>query len=192
MKNKTNTPYQMMRITIIVIFLSFADTLCAQQPTEVSLVLYPGFTLVNFEEALDYPDDDMTDWSQVYFSVAAKAFLKSEKKIQFGAELAWQQLYYASYRIPYGPSPVYREFNVTSISTMALGRYMINNFFVTGGAGLHFFNSGVSPSISAEAGYAIKAGEHLKFPLSVRINPIFASGTPTALSVGIGATYCFR
>ena len=176
---------------VMTIFLFFSSVCHAQRSKEISLSFYPGFTLVNFENALGYSDDYMEDWSQFHYSFGLRGFLSSEIPFQIGAELAWQRLYYAYYVVPYGPSPVYREFNVSTVSLMVLGRYSVNKFFVVGGAGIHFFNSGISPAICLEAGYMINAGANLKIPVSLRINPVFADGTPIPISVGIGASYIF-
>ena len=175
-------------VLIMTIFIFSPSKSCAQQAKEISLSLYPGFTLVNFENALGYSDDYLEDWSEFHYSAALRGFLLSGKPIEFGAELAWQQLYYAYYIVPYGPS-VYREFNVSTVSFMALGRYSVNKFFVVGGAGIHFFNSGISPAICFEAGYKIILGENLKLPVSFRVNSIFGSGAPTPISAGIGLSY---
>ena len=67
-----------------------------------------------------------------------------------------------------------------------MGRHYINKFFLVGGAGIHVFNSGVSPGICLESGYMINAGESIKIPVSIRIDPILAKGTPVPISFGAG------
>jgi hypothetical protein len=179
-------------IAFISVFLVFSVNSFAQKGKEISFSFYPGITLVNFEKALDYSDNHLQDWSEFYYSFALRGFLLSDKPIKLGAELAWQRLYYAYYVIPYVPAPVHREFNISTVSIMALGRYTINNFFTVGGAGFHFFNDGVAPSICLEAGYLFNAGPTLKLPISFRINPVFGSGTPVPISVGAGVSYTFK
>ena len=175
---------------LILIFLLFSCGIFAQKGIEISLSAYAGYTAVNFEKALGYSDEDMEDWDQFYYSVSLKGFLTSDKPLHFGAEIAWQRLYYAYYIVPYGPSPVYREFNVATTSVMALVRYSAENkFFALAGAGIHFFEDGVAPAIFIEPGYMISIGEKLKIPVSIRINPIFGDGTPIPVSVGVGLNY---
>jgi len=134
----------------------------AQKSNEISLSVYPGFTLVNFEKALGYSDDYMEDWREFHISAAARGFLGTGKSLQAGAEIAWQQLYYAYYVVPYGPSPAYREFNISTFSLTALARFSKNNFFSVMGAGIHFFNNGIAPAVCIEGGYRVNAGENLK------------------------------
>lgn len=184
--------HRIVLIILIIVLPFFSITGHAQKAKEISLSVYSGFTLVNFEEALDYSDEYMEDWSEIHISASLKGFLLSDKPLQLGAEIAWQNLYYAYYVVPYVPSSVRREFNISTISLMALGRYSVSNFFTTGGAGIHIFDDGISPAISFEAGYKISAGENLKFPVSVRIQPIFGKGTPILFSVGAGMSFTIR
>ncbi len=189
MKNWQRIP-GMLLLTFFILYSSSGH---AQNSKEISLSVYPGFTLVNFEKALGYSDDYMEDWSEFYTCVAIRGFLESGTQLSFGAEFAWQQLYYAYYRIPYiSTFPVYREFNVSTYSMSLLGRYTNNNFFAVLGAGLHIFNNGVAPGTILEAGYFIKGGSNLKFPVSFRINPILGDGPPIPISVGIGASYTIK
>jgi hypothetical protein len=183
---------QPLRILVVSLLLGITLICQGQQSKEISFTLYPGYTIVNFEKALDYSNDYLENWSEFHYSAALRGFLSSETSIQFGAEFAWQRLYYGYYIIPYGEYPVYREFNVTTISLMALGRYYVDKFFAVGGAGFHFFNSGISPAICIEAGYMINAGANLKFPVSLRINPVFGKGTPTPISIGAGVSLSIR
>jgi hypothetical protein len=186
-----STRQRIISATFITFFLLFSVAGHSQNKNEVSISFYPGFTLLNFEKANGYSSDYLENWSQFNICVAIRGFLRSEKPLQFGAEAAWQRLYYAYYVVPYAPSSVYREFNVSSESLMVLCRYSINNFFAVGGVGIYSFKNGIAPAICLEAGYAIKIGENLKFPVSLRVNPIFGSGTPVPISVGAGMSFAF-
>lgn len=177
----------------ILFFLLLANNINAQKSIDIGLTIYPGYTAVNFEKALGYSDEYMNDWDQFYYSATLKGFLNTDKALQYGAEIGWQRLYYAYYIIPYGQSPVYREFNISTFSIMGLARYSASKrFFVLAGAGIHFFYDGVAPALMVEPGYFIKVGENLKIPVSVRIYPIFGDGTPTPVSFGIGVNYLFN
>lgn len=182
-----------MTASLIFIFSFLSINLKAQKSIEISLSGYAGYTAVNFEKALGYEDEDMEDWDQLYYSFSAKGYFNSDKPINFGAEVGWQRLYYAYYVVPYGPSPVYREFNVSTTSVMALARYSKNQkFYALAGAGIHIFGDGVAPAIFIEPGYLVSIGENLRIPLSVRLNPIFGDGTPITISFGIGVSYRIR
>ena len=177
---------------IILIVISSTLKINAQTGIEISLSGYPGYTLVNFEKALGYEDDYMSDWDQFFYGISLKGLLVPNKTFSYGLELGWQRLYYAYYIIPMGYYSAYREFNVSTISIMALGRYSPGQkFFVLAGAGIHKFNDGISPAIFIEPGYEFGLGERLKIPVSVRINPVFGDGTPLSASLGVGLGYLF-
>lgn len=179
-------------IALIIVCLFFPIIVNAQITKEISLSTYPGFTIVNYEKALGYPNDFLTDNDHIQISAAVRGFLLSEKQIQFGAEVAWQKLYYAYYVVPNGTTPFDQEFKVKTFSLMILGRQFIKKIFFIGGAGIHFFNSGVSPALCLESGYMLSAGEKVQIPLSFRITPIFRSATVLPISVGAGLCYRFR
>ena len=148
---------------------------------------------MNFEKALGYSDDYMENWDQFHYGGSLKGFILSDKPIQFGAEAGWQRLYYAYYIVPYGPSPVYREFNVSTVSLMGLIRYFISDMlFASGGAGVYIFDNGIAPAITAEAGYLIKPGKSLKIPVSLRVTPVLGSGLPITVCLGAGVSLLIR
>lgn len=187
-----NMKHSLMAGAVITLLAVISLPVSGQAGKEVSLSLYPGFTPVNFEKALGYSDDYMEDWDQIHYGVAARGFLLWDKSFEIGAELAWQRLYYAYYIIPYVPSNLYREFNVSTFSLTVLARYwMGKKIFIIGGLGMHLFNDGIAPSLSFEAGYMLKLSETLKMPLSLRFTPILGDGTPMPVSIGVGAAYSF-
>lgn len=191
MKHRIHSGIRPFRLFIVLVLFFFSSNkmLNAQSSKEISLSAYSGFTMVNFEKALGYSDDNMEDWSEIHFSGVLRGFVLSGRAVDFGAEAAWQNLYYAYYRIPYGPSPVYREFSVSTVSIMALGRYTVSGLFCVAGAGIHIFDDGVSPSLCFEAGYRLRQASKLSFPVSLRINPVFGKGTPVLFSAGAGVSY---
>lgn len=176
----------------IIILLCFSQVIKAQRSIEIQINAYPGYTAVNFEQALGYSDEYMIDWDQFCYSGAVKGYLVTEI-LSYGAELSWQRLYYGYYRVPYGPSPAYREFDISTVSITGIARYSPKRkFYLAGGAGIHFFNDGVAPSLLIEPGYNISAGEKLNIPVSLRLNPIFGDGTPISVCLGIGVSYRIR
>lgn len=177
---------------LIIVFLFFTTIGHAQISKEISFSLYPGITFVNYEKVLGISNDYLMDNDQIHFGAALRGFLISENRIQLGAEVAWQKLYFAHYVVPDGATTVDQEFKAKTISVMILGRQFINKFFFIGGAGIHFFNSGVSPALCLEAGYRINAGENIQIPVSLRVNPIFGTGTLLPISLGAGLSYTIK
>jgi hypothetical protein len=167
----------------------------AQKSKEISLSVNPGFTLVNFEKALQSSGYIMVDHSHLDFSIALKGFLESENSFQFGAELDWQRLYTIDYRIKYTYGYEYGTLRESTVGMMALGRYSAGKFYFTAGAGINAFKGGVSSflynrklstALCLEAGYMIRIERNLRIPVSFHINPIFGIGSPTSFSIGSG------
>jgi hypothetical protein len=179
-------------LTILTVLLLCAPSLgFARKFKDISLTLYPGYTLINFEKALPWPNTNLNESSRFHFSLAARGFIESKKQFHFGAELALNQLYYAYYIIPSGQTPIYDEYTVSTGSLMALARLPLDDFFAVGGVGFQVFNNGISPAICLEAGYTFTATKKLKFPVSIRINPILGNGMPVPVSIGAGMSYRF-
>lgn len=175
------------------LFLLFSLNIQAQKGIEISLSGYPGYTLVNFENALGYSDDYMVDWDQFSYGASLKGLLAANKPFSFGLEAGWQRLYYAYYIVPMGYYSAFREFNVSTISIMALARYSpAKKFFALAGAGIHIFDNGVAPAVYIEPGYMISIGESLKIPVSIRINPVFGDGLSITFALGAGVSYAFK
>lgn len=173
-----------------VFFFFFSLNASAQNGIEISLNTHPGYTLVNFQKALDYSDDYMSDWDQFSYGASLKGLFAADKPFSYGVEIGWQRLYYAYYVVPMGYYSAYREFNVSTISIMAVGRYSPQQkLFALVGAGIHKFDNGISPAIYIEPGYMISIGKKLKIPVSVRLNPVFGNGLPTTISFGVGISY---
>jgi hypothetical protein len=177
---------------LIITYLLFTIIGQSQISKEISLSVYPGFTFVNYEKRLGISNDYLMDNDHIHLGAAIRAFLLSENQIQLGAEVGIQKLYYAHYIIPGDNAPEDQEFKANTVSLMILGRQFVNKFFFIGGAGIHFFGSGVSAALCLETGYMFYAGENLQIPLSLRINPIFGTGTLYPVSIGAGLSYTIR
>jgi len=184
-----NKTLLLIPIFVLMWSIGVVTNASAQRPTELSLSIYPGFTLVNFEKALGYSDAFMEDWDQFHLALAARGFLKSNSALQIGGELAWQQLYYAYYIVPYGTQRVYREFNISTLSLTALARITSEHFFIAAGPGIHVFHDGIAPAVSMEMGMNVNLGDKITVPFSLRLDPILGDGIPTAISIGVGAAY---
>ena len=74
----------MLLILVPVIFFGSSKQAKTQNLLDLSLSVYPGFTLVNFEKALEYSDDYMEDWSEFHLSASIRGFFRPEKPVQIG------------------------------------------------------------------------------------------------------------
>ena len=110
-------------VFLLSLFFLFSTTGHAQKEKEISFSVYPGHTIIDFEKAYGYSDDHMEDWNEFHIAVALRGFLGTNNLIQVGLEVAWQQLYYVYYRIPYYETQyLYREYDISTISLSLLLR----------------------------------------------------------------------
>jgi hypothetical protein len=192
MKNLFQSNFFLLKCTILLFSLLIHNIILAQHPAEISISLSPGYTFVDFESAIDWPENYLSDWDQFHLSLNAKGYIPSRTNLQIGAEAGWNQLYYAAYKIPdVTYSYIYRNYDVSTLSLMLLGRFSINNFFITGSIGIHDYEHGIELASGLEAGLGIKISEKLFIPLSLRLVKIFY-GSTFCSSVSVGLTYKFN
>lgn len=145
-----------------------------------------GFTAVNFENASGYSDEYLEDWGQGHFKATLYALVPLASKFKAGIEIGYNDLYWWYYRIPYGPSPVYRSAEWSTLSVLAvMEKDLPGIFFTQAGAGVHFFDG--DPALSLTAAFGIKPRiKNFGIPVCLRIDPIFGAGFPIAIALGAG------
>jgi hypothetical protein len=160
---------------------------------DIGLCASAGYTALDFEAASDYPDSTLEDWDQFHYKIMAYGLYPLSTSLRVGLELGYNYLYYYFYRIPYGLSPVYREAEWSTISCLGLIRLDLTElFFIQGGAGMHsFIDDGTAFALSATAGIQPRVGA-CRFPISLRIDPIFGAGMPTTIALGVGVEYAWK
>jgi hypothetical protein len=145
-----------------------------------------GFTAVNFEKASGYSDDYLEDWGQGHFKATLYGLAKLAPKFKAGIEVGYNDLYWWYYRIPYGPSPVYRSAEWSTLSLLGIFHKDVGRlFFIQAGAGFHFFDGDPAFALSAAIGIQPRF-KNIMFPVSFRVDPIFGAGSPTAIALGAG------
>lgn len=189
MKKLKNCPKTLFFQGLLFLFIVIPNNNIAQNPLEFGIDISLGHTIVNFEKALDYADDYMEDWNQFHIAVRGKCYLRSEGNMQLGAEVGWNKLYYAYYRMPYSTYYIYREYYVSTTSLMLLGKYTMDKFYTAASFGLHIFKDGTSAAIGGEFGYYFSITDYISIPLSLRITPVFGDGTPITVALTFGLTY---
>jgi hypothetical protein len=84
-------------------------------------------------------------------------------------------------------------FRFSIISCLGLIRLDLTElFFIQAGAGIHsFIGDGAAFALSATAGIQPRVGTY-RFPIFLRIDPIFGAGLPTTIALGVGVEYAWR
>jgi hypothetical protein len=177
-------------VRFVAALMVFGFTAVSAQGLVIRASAGGGYTLVNFPDASGYPDSSLEDWDQVNYSFSLQGLWQVTPKVRLGGEAGFEQLYYWYYRIPYGPSPVYREANwATMFVGPAVQLFLTRTVYVLGGADLHFFDESPAFGISAAIGMEFRLSDKLALPVEFRVKPIFGAGTPTALQLNLGVAF---
>jgi hypothetical protein len=151
-----------------------------------------GHTAVNFEEASGYSDEYLEDWGQGHFKATLHALVPLASKLKAGIEIGYNDLYWWYYRIPYGPSPVYRSAEWSTLSLLGvMEKDLPGIFFTRAGAGIHFFDGDPALSISAALGIKPRI-RNFGIPVCLRIDPVFGAGVPIAIALCAGLEFSSR
>jgi hypothetical protein len=124
------------------------------------------------------------DWSQPTYRLAGRVMVE-RSGIGFGAEVAHQHLYWYSVRIPFGSTPIYREYVVSGTTAMALARLGVGAAALDLGAGVAFLDEPVG-AVSLAVGWSLVGDLSLK----LRADGILAS--EPIIPIGVAFSYAFR
>ncbi len=169
--------------TMLATSLVLAAPLAAQPALELELAA--GVTLVDVEGVAWEEGAIAEDWSQPSFRASGRALFGADDGLRYGAELGYQSLYWYSVRIPFGSTPIRREYTVTAFSAMAIARKDLGSTVVDVGAGLALLDE-PAPLISLALGWEIRD----RLAIKIRADGMVAS-EPT-LPVGLGFSYALQ
>ena len=158
--------------------------LAGDKKFDLGVMLGGGYTAVNFEEASGYSDDYLNDWGQVHFKAVAYCLIPLLSRFKAGVEIGYNDLYWWYYRVPYGPSPVYREVYWSTLSFLGIVRKELPGLlYLQAGAGLHsFFDDGTALALSAALGIKPRISR-FGIPICLRVDPIFGAGMPITIAL---------
>jgi hypothetical protein len=160
---------------------------------DLGLCASAGYTALDFEAASGYPENHMEDWDQFHYKITAYGLYRLSPKLRIGLEIGYNYLYYYYYALPYPPYTAIREADWSTISCLGLIQLDLTElFFIQGGAGIHsFIDDGAAFALSAAAGIQPRVGA-CRFPIFLRIDPVFGAGLPTTIALGGGVEYELR
>jgi hypothetical protein len=176
--------------SITLIFLAALPFLpCNAQFRSFGIKTGAGATIVDVAKAIEY--DDLEEWDTWAVIIKAEGEYMLSEGLALGAEAGVDRLYYWEYRWSDG---TYSGTRWGTEWTSNLGvhviKYLGENFFLKGGAGLHFFFSGGTVAgLLASAGYTVPLTDHLQLPVELRIEPVFGNATPILVVLGVGIRY---
>ncbi len=150
-----------------------------------------GGTIVDIEKLVEIDENEntiATDWGQFSSGLSAQLFYTSIGNISMGTELGYQYLFWYSVRIPYGSSPIYREYDVSVFKIAQVFRFGgEKSFNLDLGPEICISSGGVMPGIFGSVNYFYKLTDKIDIPLKIRAEVM--SGivfiAPVSLQTGI-------
>lgn len=173
----------MNRFTIPALITALAAAPLAAQPS-FEVEAGGGYTIVDVEAIGIAEGGFAEDWSQPSYRIAARAVFGRRSGARFGAEIGYQYLYWYQVRIPFGITPIRREYDVSAASVLGLLRLGSGPAVLDVGAGLAFLEDPVG-ALSLAVGWEVVD----RLALKLRADGLFAS-EPT-IPLGIGVSYSF-
>jgi len=143
-----------------------------------------GVTLVDVEKASGY--SSLQDWDTFHYQFKLQGFF-SLGALDVGLEAGYNKLYWWYYVGPYGSQTIYRQGNVGTWSILALVQKSGNSgLFLQAGGGLHMFPEDSAFGVMAASGYAFRLSQRISIPVFFRVDAVFGTGSPIAISGGSG------
>jgi hypothetical protein len=182
-----------MKFMKVVLFCAFIAYVSPSQAFDLNIK--PNFwgTLVDVQKAME---TTLETWNQyAYGGTIQVLFELKPGGLQIGAETGashlyyWEEQYYA-----YDPDPVPR-WRWGDMWTWHLGgvieKKLSRSFYLQGGASLHDFlnGSGITPGLSAAAGYAFPLSGSIRLPVEIRADAVFGNATPIMLRASVGLSF---
>jgi hypothetical protein len=175
-----------MKYIFFTVVLSAFFSIASAQFKSVGLTVGGGYTVIDVQKVNE--PIELYDWNN--FGLILKGFAEyqlSEGRI-LGIELGRNRLYYWEYQYPGNSYYTWRT-EWTTNAVVYFSKYFGDNFYMTAGAGIHIFYNGTVPGLLASIGTSFDIGNTLSIPLTLRIEPVFGTGTPIAVNLGTGIKF---
>lgn len=144
-----------------------------------------GYTLVDVAGVADADGAIAQEWSQPGYRFSGRALFGAGEGMRFGAEVAHQYLYWYRVNIPFGSTPIRREYDVTATSAMGLVR------IGSSGAAMLDLGAGVAFLDDPVAVASVAVGWEILPRLAVKLRADgFVASQPT-VPIGLAFSYGF-
>jgi hypothetical protein len=179
-----------MKTFLIILLMTCSWGVGLAQFRSVGFIVGAGPTIVDVEKAIDY--SPLEEWDNISVVIKGTADYQLKEGLMLGGEIGANRLYYWEYKWSDGfySGTRYRSEWTTNLG-VHITKYFGKVWFVQGGAAVHIFNdgSGTVPGLLAATGADLSLGEKLRVPIAVRIEPVFGTAAPIAISIVTGLKY---
>ncbi|WP_420315923.1 hypothetical protein [Ekhidna sp.] len=156
---------------------------------QLDITLGAGYTAIDLDKVVEKDEVSGTrleDWDQANFGISAQYFFTSFGEVQFGLEAMYQHLYWYRVIVPFGSTPIDREYTITAGRISGIFRFGSENASFDLGPTLNF-NNGTQLGLMLSGNKYFPIADNIDIPLKLRIDVIdgIVVYAPISLNTGI-------
>jgi hypothetical protein len=182
---QTYCPMKRVLTSFCLILLSLS--LHAQEKLEITIGA--GYTAIDLDKLIledEIANTRLDDWDQTNYLVSVQYYFTEIGDITFGIEAAYHYLYWYQVRVPFGPSPIIRAYDVSAFRLAPMFRFGGENANLDLGPTFNFSDD-FNPGIVISGNKFFPVSNKIDIPVKLRLD--IASGiviySPISLSAGI-------
>jgi len=149
--------FPLLLSSLVCLLCSMLVATPARAQVTVELEAGAGYTVIDIEALAEADGEFAQDWDQFMYRFAARAFFGESSGVKVGVEAGYQYFYWYSVRVPYGDTPIYREYGQDGTTVLGVVRLQSGGALVDLGAGVALLDE-TRPMISASLGANVFAG----------------------------------
>ncbi|WP_436515792.1 hypothetical protein [Ekhidna sp. To15] len=173
-------------LPILTLSLLIAFSGYSQQTADFTIG--PGYTLVDLDKLIEKDEiagTRLEDWNQFSIGFSAQYFFTSLGEFQFGAEVMYQHLYWYRVIVPFGSTPIDREYTVTTFRLTPLFRVGEEDMNFDFGPTLNF-NDGLEIGAMISGNKYFPLSDNIDLPIKIRVDLINSIVLVVPVSVHTG------
>jgi len=141
---------------------------------QLDVTLGAGYTFIDIETLVEEDEisgSSATDWDQFSAGLSAQYFFLATNSFQFGIEAMYQHLYWYSVRVPFGITPITREYTITTFRITPILRFGEGNFAFDIGPEFNFGDE-LQLGLMVSANKYIPINDKIDIPIKGRLDVI--------------------
>ncbi|MEQ9403381.1 MAG: hypothetical protein RIM99_07350 [Cyclobacteriaceae bacterium] len=176
----------MKRLIIFLPALFILSLSCAQN--QLDITIGAGYTAVDLDALIEKDEvsgTSLLDWDQFNIGFSAQYFFLATNSFQLGAEIMYQHQYWYRVLVPFGSTPIDREYTVTTTRITPVFRFGEGNFAFDVGPEFNF-SDGLQLGLMLSANQYIPINDKIDIPVKGRIDIINGIVLTVPISINTG------
>lgn len=176
----------------LIVFILSLPFIFSGYSQSADFTLGVGYTQVDLDKLIEKDEVSGTrleDWNQLNVGFSAQYFFTSIGELQFGVEAAYQHLYWYRVIVPFGSTPIDREYTITTTRIAPLLRAGSEEMAFDFGPTFNF-NDGLEIGAMVSANKYFELSDNLDLPVKLRVD--FINGIVLIMPISLHAGIRYR